>query len=74
MCQVVLPDGATKECVKGVTTPLDIASGISKKLAQNALVAKVDGGVWDMFRPLESDCALQLCSFDDPDGKEVRGS
>jgi len=68
---VVLPDGATKECVKGVTTPLDIASGISKKLAQNALVAKVDGGVWDMFRPLESDCALQLCSFDDPDGKET---
>lgn len=60
-----------KEGVKLVTTPLDIALGISKKLAQSAIVAKVDGGVWDMFRPLEADCTLELCSFEDPDGKEV---
>ena len=26
-----------------------------------------------MMRPLEGDCKLELVTFDDPDGKEVRG-
>ena len=55
---VTLPDGAQKEGTKFATTPFDIALGIHKKLAQNALVAKVDGEFWDMKRPLEGDCAL----------------
>lgn len=70
--KVVLPDGATKAGVRGVTTPLDIASDISKSLAKKVVVAKVDGEVWDLFRPLEGDCSLSLHSFDDPEGKEVR--
>lgn len=32
---------------------------------------QVDGMIWDMARPLEGDCALQILSFDDPDGKDV---
>lgn len=68
---VTLPDGSQKPAVKDVTTPLDVANMISKSLAKKAIVAKVDGEVWDMFRPLEGDCALQLLSFDDPDGREV---
>ena len=70
--KIVLPDGSEKPGVKGVTTPFEIASSISKSLAKKTIVAKVDGGVWDLNRPLENDCALQLLSFDDPDGKEVR--
>jgi threonyl-tRNA synthetase len=51
---------------------LDVAAGISKSLAKKVVVAKVDGAhVWDAFRPLEGDCALQLLSFDDPDGRET---
>jgi len=69
--KVVLPDGAVKEVVKGVTTPLDIATGISKKLGQNAIVAKVDGEVWDMFRPIEGDCSLEICDFTTEEGKET---
>jgi len=69
--KIVLPDGGVKEGIQHVTTPLDIANGIAKKLGQSSIVAKVDGNVWDMFRPLEGDCALQLCNFDDPDGKET---
>ena len=69
--KVVLPDGSEKPGVKGVTTPLDIATSISKSLAKKTIVAKVDGEVWDLNRPLVGDCALQLLSFDDPDGKEV---
>jgi hypothetical protein len=70
--KVVLPDGAVKEAIKGATTPLDVANEISKSLAKRVLVAKVDGAAWDAFRPLEGDCALQLLTWDDPDGKEVR--
>jgi threonyl-tRNA synthetase len=69
--KVVLPDGAIKEAIKGATTPLDVANEISKSLGKKVLVAKVDGEVWDAFRPLEADCALQLLTWDEPDGKEV---
>lgn len=68
---VTLPDGAVKEGVKGVTTPLDIANQISKSLAKKTVVAKVDGDVWDLFRPLDGDCSISLHTFDDEDGKEV---
>ena len=69
--KVVLPDGKCKEAVKGVTTPLDIATDISKGLAKKCVVAKVDGAAWDLFRPLEGDCTLQLFSFEDAEGKDV---
>ena len=70
--KVVLPDGTEKPGIKNVTTPMDIANSISKSLAKKTVVAKVDGQVWDLLRPLERDCAIQLLSFEDPDGKEVR--
>lgn len=70
--KVTLPDGATKDGIKGATTPLDVANMISKSLAKKVIVAKVDGDVWDLFRPLEGDCNISLHTFDDPDGKEVR--
>jgi hypothetical protein len=50
---VKLPDGTVKQGVKGKTTPYDIALGISKGLAEHAVVAKVDGKGWDLKRPLE---------------------
>lgn len=68
---VTLPDGAVKEGIKGVTTPLEIATGISKSLAKKVLVAKVDGEYWDLFRPLEGDCKLELFTFDSPEGKHA---
>lgn len=69
--RVTLPDGTTREGVKGATTPQEIVSTLSRSLAKKALAAKVDGEVWDIFRPLERDCQLQILTFDDPDGKEV---
>lgn len=68
---IILPDGSQRPGVRGVTTPMDIASDISKGLAKKAVVAKVDGDAWDMFRPLEGNCALQILSFDDTDGKDA---
>lgn len=69
--KVILPDGSVKAGVKGVTTPYDVANEISKSLAKKTVVAKVDEQVWDLSRPLEGDCALQLLSFDDADGKDT---
>jgi threonyl-tRNA synthetase len=70
--KIVLPDGSVKEGVKGVTTPLDVAAQISKALAKKVVVAKLDGAkIWDAFRPLEGDCALQLLSFADAEGRET---
>ena len=71
--RVILPDGTERQGVKGATTPLEIAAGLSKSLAKKAIVAKVDGAVWDLARPLEGDCTLQILGFEDADGKEVRG-
>ena len=70
--KVTLPDGSEKPGIRLVTTPMDIAKAISKSLANNAVVAKVDGKEWDLLRPLESDCKLSLHNFADREGKEVR--
>jgi TGS domain len=37
---VTLPDGKEKEGVAGLTTPLDIAAGISKSLAKKVLISR----------------------------------
>jgi hypothetical protein len=72
--KVVLPDGKEKEAVKGATTPMDIAKGISSGLAKKVVVASVDGEEWDINRPLMHDCALKLFSAADPEGQDVRTS
>ena len=71
---ITLPDGSLKAGIKWVTTPLDVAAGISKSLAGSVVVAKVNDAVWDVFRPLEGDCSLKLCTFEDTEGRDVRGS
>lgn len=69
--KVTLPDGNVKEGKKWQTTPFDIAREISKNLANNALIAKVNGVLWDMNRPLEEDSSLQLFKFDDDEGRDT---
>jgi len=67
--QVTLPDGKVVEGKSWRTTPYEIACGISKGLADNTVVAKVDGEVWDLDRPLEKSCSLHLLKFDDEDAQ-----
>jgi threonyl-tRNA synthetase len=68
---VTLPDGSTKEGKAYETTPYDIALSINKVLAQNAIVAKVDDKLWDLGRPLEQSCKLELLKWDSPEAQEV---
>ena len=43
----------------------------SQGLADNTVIAKVNNSVWDLDRPLEEDCSLQLLKFDDDEAQAV---
>lgn len=44
---------------------------LSKGLADNTVISKVNDELWDLDRPLEGDCQLKLLKFDDEEGKYV---
>ncbi|XP_050305878.1 threonine--tRNA ligase 1, cytoplasmic isoform X2 [Anthonomus grandis grandis] len=69
--KVTLPDGKVVDAVAWKTTVYDIAKGISQGLADNAVISKVNGVLWDLDRPLETDCKVQLLKFDDPEAQAV---
>uniref|UniRef100_A0A803LRY7 threonine--tRNA ligase n=1 Tax=Chenopodium quinoa TaxID=63459 RepID=A0A803LRY7_CHEQI len=53
------------------TTPFDIAAQISKSLASNSLISRVNGQLWDMNRPFEADSDLKLYNFDSDEGRDT---
>ena len=67
---VTLPDGSVQTVPAG-TRPLDIAQKISPRLADAALVAKVNGDLYDLARPLEKDSTVQILTAKDPDALYV---
>ncbi|KAK6312660.1 hypothetical protein J4Q44_G00160070 [Coregonus suidteri] len=69
--KVTLPDGKVVEAESWKTTPYQVAAGISQGLADATVIAKVNSSVWDLDRPLEEDCSLQLLKFDDEEAKAV---
>src|SRR5690242_12010258 len=81
--RVKLPDNSVQEVPKG-TTPLDIAKGISPRLAQAALVAKVtpsnsdhgsadkdESKLVDLTRPLDHDVDVRILTEKDPEALQV---
>lgn len=74
--EIKLADGITTNGVSWISTPYDIRRELddkaSVKAAKNAVVAKVNGVLWDMTRPLEKDCSLEFISLaHGPDGQTV---
>jgi threonyl-tRNA synthetase len=67
---VKLPDGSVKEVPKG-TTALDIAKSIGQRLADATLIAKTNGDLIDVTKPLEKDTDLRLLTDRDPESLEV---
>ncbi len=67
---VKLADGSEKEVPTG-TTALDVAKSISPRLADAAIVAKSNGDLIDLTRPLEKDTELRLLTDRDPEALEV---
>jgi threonyl-tRNA synthetase len=68
--QITLPDGATREVQRG-TTAAEIARQISPRLAKEALVARADGELVDLSRPLEHDSRISILTAKDPDSLQV---
>ena len=68
--QVTLPDGSVQTVAAGAS-PLDVARSISPRLADDALVAKVNGNFWDLKRPFEADSSLQILTPKNPEALEV---
>jgi threonyl-tRNA synthetase len=68
--QITLPDGAIREVPRG-TTAAQIAHQISPRLAKEALVARADGELVDLSRPLEQDARLSILTAKDPDALQV---
>ena len=67
---ITLPDGSRREVAAG-STPLDIARSIGRRLAEDALVAKVNGELADLTTPLAADSTLQILTPKDPESLHV---
>ncbi len=70
MIKITFPDGSVKELEKGVTA-LQIAEGISSRLAKEVLAATVNGETWDLMRPINQDSTINLLKWEDDEGKHA---
>lgn len=68
MINITLKDGIIKEYQEGVTVR-EVAESISAGLARAALAGEVDGRVTELDSKLESNCRLNLLTFDDEGGR-----
>jgi threonyl-tRNA synthetase len=67
---ITLPDGSVQSLPPGAR-PIDVAQNIGQRLADDAIVARVNGHLWDLNRPFESDSSLQILTAKNPDALEV---
>ena len=56
---ITLPDGSQRQVPPGAS-PLDVARAIGSRLADDAVVARVNGELWDLTRPFESDSSFEI--------------
>ncbi len=68
--QITLPDGSIQQIEPG-SSALDVARNISPRLADAAIVAKVNGVLVDVNRPIETDATVQILTSKDPQSLEV---
>src|SRR5580658_374745 len=68
--QITLPDGSVQSVSLG-ERPIDIAARISQRLADDAIVARVNGNLWDLNRPFESDAKLEILTTRNIEALEV---
>jgi len=68
--KITFPDGNIKEFDSGIT-PYSIAESISGRLAKEAVAAKLNGSIYDLYRPITDDAEIKFLTFNDDEGKEV---
>jgi len=64
--EITLPDGSARTFPTG-TTGLEIATGISKSLAKQAVAIEVDGSLADLDRPLTESARVKIVRQQDPE-------
>jgi len=67
---ITLPDGSQQSVPAG-TKPIEIAQSIGSRLADDAIVARVNGELYDLTRPLDHDAALQVLTSKNPEALQV---
>jgi threonyl-tRNA synthetase len=68
--QITLPDGAKRDVPRG-TTAAQVAHDISPRLAKEALVARTNGELVDLSRPLDHSTTLSILTAKDADAVQV---
>ncbi|HEY3455279.1 MAG TPA: TGS domain-containing protein [Bryobacteraceae bacterium] len=67
---ITLPDGSQQSISAGAR-PIDVAQAISPRLANDAIVARVDGNLYDLTRPFEHDSKLEILTTKSPEALQV---
>jgi len=68
--KITLPDGSEQIVPQG-TRPFDVAQSISPRLASDAIVARVNGELYDLTRPLEGDARVEILTTKSPEALQV---
>ncbi|MBI2651386.1 threonine--tRNA ligase [Candidatus Woesearchaeota archaeon] len=68
--KLIFPDGSEKEFEKGIT-PLEVALGIGKKLAEDALIAKVNDNLVDLSYKINEGAKIRIITWKDEEGIEA---
>ena len=70
MPTITLPDGSSRHYDTAVTGA-DIAAGIGKGLARDAVAVRVDGQLRDLTRAIDTDAAIEIITRDSDEGLEL---
>ena len=70
MIKITFPDGSAREYTEGISS-LDVAEQISPRLAKEVYAATVNGEIWDLTRPINSDSTLKLHKWEDAEAKHA---
>ncbi len=70
MIKITFPDKNVREYNEGITG-MEIAKSISHGLANDVLAVSVNGEIWDLSRPINSDAEIKFHKWDDAEGKHA---
>uniref|UniRef100_A0A670Z2H2 threonine--tRNA ligase n=1 Tax=Pseudonaja textilis TaxID=8673 RepID=A0A670Z2H2_PSETE len=71
MIQITLSDGKVTSGQAWKTTPYQVAVDLSRGVADSVIIARVNGELWDLDRPMEGDSTLELLTFEEEDAQAV---
>jgi len=70
MINITFPDGSAREYNKGISS-LEVAEQISPRLAKEIYAATVNGEIWDLTRPINTNATLKLHKWEDAEAKHA---